>query len=564
MTVSSFLSLIGVGAILPFIQSLLTPEVLLQNKIIQNTVNAFPVINCDNLEIIMGITVALVYVIKNLFLVWSTYIKCNFLTKIKKELSINMLYSYLRKPYEYFLDVNSADIVRGCSSDVNGTNSVIGAIISLFTEVFMTALITLYLLYTDFIIATLVVGLLVLVVFTIMVVLKPIIREAGIRERDAVRCSNKAIFQAVHGIKEIFVMQRQDSFIKNYEQATELTRKSEKVNSITQVLPDRVIEGVCVSGMMIIICLRLSMNVEVYDFVPKLAVFAVAAFTLMPSIGKIAGYMNILLFNREYLAGAYETIQGMRNLPQELDSNVKIDNFNISEKNISFENKLSIENVKWHYKNQNSDVLSNVSMTIYKGESVAFIGVSGSGKTTLADIILNLLNPQRGTVKMDNIDIHTIPKQWSNIVGYVPQSVYLIDDSVRNNIAFGLPAADISDQKIWDALDKAQLKEFVMGLPEKLDTIVGERGVKFSGGQRQRVAIARALYNDPQILIMDEATAALDNETENAVMESIEALQGRVTLIIVAHRLTTIRNCDVVYEIRDGKAVMRNKEDVIH
>lgn len=213
--------------------------------------------------------------------------------------------------------------------------------------------------------------------------------------------------------------------------------------------------------------------------------------------------------------------------------------------------------------NAKEAVLTNTFLCINKGESVAFIGSSGAGKTTLADIIMGLLKPQEGSVEMDGIDIFSIPHQWAKIIGYVPQSVFLIDDTVRRNVAFGLKEEDISDEKVWSALGQAQLKEFVEGLPAGLDTIVGERGVKFSGGQRQRVAIARALYEDPDILVLDEATSALDNETETVFMESIDALQGSKILIIVAHRLTTIRNCDRIYEITDGIAIERKKEEVL-
>ena len=202
-------------------------------------------------------------------------------------------------------------------------------------------------------------------------------------------------------------------------------------------------------------------------------------------------------------------------------------------------------------------------MKINKGESIAFIGASGSGKTTLADMLLGLFKPQSGSIIVDGTDIYSIPHEWAKTIGYVPQSVYLIDDTIKANVAFGIPEDMVQEDKVWDAISKAQLGDFVSGLPNGINTVVGERGVKFSGGQRQRIAIARALYENPEILILDEATSALDTETENAVMESIDALIGQKTLIIIAHRLTTIRNCDRVYEIKDGIAFERQKEEVL-
>ena len=224
---------------------------------------------------------------------------------------------------------------------------------------------------------------------------------------------------------------------------------------------------------------------------------------------------------------------------------------------------IKINQISWKYPNSEKFVLKDLSMEIFRGESIALIGTSGAGKTTLADIILGLYRPQGGNITVDNVDISTIPQQWSKMIGYVPQQVFLTDDTIRNNIAFGLYENEIDEKAIWRALEKAQLKEFVQSLPEGLNTKVGERGIKFSGGQRQRVAIARALYYEPDIIVLDEATSALDNETETAVMESIDLLKGEKTLLIIAHRLSTISNCDRIYEIVDGKAVPKRKEDVI-
>ena len=238
------------------------------------------------------------------------------------------------------------------------------------------------------------------------------------------------------------------------------------------------------------------------------------------------------------------------------------ENHEDTSKDVHFEQELRVKKICWKYSEGTEYILNNLDLNIQKGQSIAFIGNSGAGKTTLADIILGLLKPQSGQVTLDGKDIFSIGKEWGNIIGYVPQAVYLTDDSIRKNIAFGIKEDDIDETRVWNALEQAQLKEFVESLDEQLDTKVGERGVRFSGGQRQRVAIARALYENPDILVLDEATAALDNETESAVMESIEALQGKITLIIIAHRLTTVRKCDKIYEITNGVAVERKKSEI--
>ena len=235
---------------------------------------------------------------------------------------------------------------------------------------------------------------------------------------------------------------------------------------------------------------------------------------------------------------------------------------NDSDPTVRFMESLRIDKVCWTYPKSDKQVLKDLSITIKKGESVGLIGPSGAGKTTLSDIILGLFKPQSGSVFMDGIDIYTIPGEWSSIIGYVPQSVYLTDDTIKNNIGFGTDENEIDDERVWHALEQAQLKDYVMSLPDKLETFVGERGIRFSGGQRQRIAIARALYYNPDILVLDEATSALDNETEKAIMESIDSLQRHKTLIIVAHRLTTLRNCDKIYEIKDGIAKEVNKKEV--
>ncbi len=294
-------------------------------------------------------------------------------------------------------------------------------------------------------------------------------------------------------------------------------------------------------------------------YLPQLAALAMAVFRILPSLGRIANNLNLLIFNIPSLNATFTNLKEME--MYEKQKNKNDNNRNFDEETIVFSQNVTINNISWKYEGNRKKTIDCLNMVIEKGASVGIIGSSGAGKSTLIDIILGLLQPQQGNIKVDGIDISDMYKQWSKIIGYVPQTVYLTNDTIRRNVAFGISDEQINDQLIWDALKKAQIDDFVRSLPEKLDTVIGDQGIRISGGQRQRISIARALYYNPEIIVFDEATSALDNETESAVMESIDSLHGVKTLIIVAHRLSTIKNCDKVYEIVDGVAVLHDKKE---
>ena len=562
---SAGFELLGVTAILPFVEATVSPNKMLQNKYVMKIAPVFGIDNANMLLIFMGIGLILVYLVKNAFMLYANFVQYDFATRIQKEISVKMLHSYMSRPYTFFLRTNTSEILRGCSSDTVCVYSIIDFLSTILTQILMVFLIGIFLIYTDPIIAISVLSLMLIILLCMVLFFKPTIKKAGQRNIELLTINNKILVQITNGIKEIFVMQRKKLFLDAYDEASEQFRKMQRTYNVLSSSPDKIVEGVCISGIIGIVCIRLvNDSGNMIDFIPKLAAFAMAAFKILPSIGKIANRMTGIIYNRPGLVNVYQNmIEADRYTEQmrqyvankQMDAEQPID--------LRFQKQLSINHVFWQYENQMGSVLADLQLTIHKGESVAFVGASGAGKTTLSDVILGLLQPVKGSVEMDGIDVYTIPMQWAHIVGYVPQAIFLMDDTVRNNIAFGLPVDTIEDKHIWDALEKARLKDFVEKLPYGLDTIVGERGVKFSGGQRQRIAIARALYNRPEILVLDEATAALDNETETAVMESIDALQGQITMIIVAHRLTTIRNCDRIYEIKDGMAVERSKEEVL-
>ncbi len=559
--ISSLLELLGVTAIVPFIQAVVDPERAENYWLAEKLIYIFDLDSASSLLLGMGIGLIFIYIFKNLYMIFSYYMQYAFSSRIQMEISNNMLESYMRRPYEYYLDINSSEVLRGCTGDINGVYAILSDLLQILTEVFTILLIGTFLFVEDFVIAVGVLIVMAIVSAGIVFGFKPIMKKIGRKYREIGALKSKTIFQMITGIKEIYVMQKKKFFIGEYKTISEMERKISKINGTISNSPDRITEGVCVSGIIGIVCIRLVVSPEnMSNFVPVLGAFAMAAFKLFPSIGKISSRLTDIVYYRACLANVYQNVKETNGSKESQIDNIDFDISSVKQKKVlTFKKSIIINHVEWKYKNQTKAVLEDVSITIEKGESVGFIGVSGAGKTTLLDIILGLLLPQRGAIMIDGIDISTVPEMWADIVGYVPQAVFLLDDTIRNNIAFGIPKSEIDDDDIWEALRQAQLKEFIESLPDGLETVVGERGIRFSGGQKQRIAIARALYHKPEILILDEATAALDMETETAVMEAIDSLQGKLTLIIVAHRLNTIQNCDTIYEIVEGRAVVKGK-----
>lgn len=557
--IGSFLETLGISAIMPFIQAILEPDMIFERWYAKPLVQIFHIDDSNVIIAWIAVVIVMIYVMKNLYLYFSALAQTIYRSKIQKRLSTKMLKAYMERTYEYYVNINTAEVIRGIGVDVTGVYNLMDNLFRFLGEIFTAMLISIYIIYTE----TFMAGCIILIAggcfAAITLGLKKKAQYLGEQKRITDTLRGNCAYQAIMGFKEIKVTQTTDYFINSYETAYENQRVAEVKNEFITNLPERIIESVCVAALMIVICIKLQMGVDVAQFVPKLAVFAVAAFRLLPSVSRMTRYMNGIFFNNTFLQSVYTNLSEIDQYMEEH----KEKNANYDESQYKrFQNVLEVRDIDWKYQGGSKYILNNLSMTIKRGESVGFIGASGAGKTTLADIILGLLKPQRGTILVDGMDIYDYPKLWSRIIGYVPQSVFLSDDTIRSNVAFGHAGEDIEEEHVWRALEQAQLKTFVEGLPGGLDTQVGERGIKFSGGQRQRVAIARALYNNPDIIVLDEATSALDNETEKAVMEAIDALQGHKTLIIVAHRLTTIRNCDKIYEITDGKAVLRPKEEI--
>lgn len=548
---SAGLETLGVSVMFPFIQMLITPEKLLEKKSVIFWVDLLDMQGVKEITLLAGCMIVVVYVIKNIGLTISGYLQTRYSMGLVKNLSYQMIDSYMNRPYQFFVNGTSGEIIRGATGDVAAVQSIILNLFKFTSEAFVVLCIGVYVIMTDPIMALGILSICAVCFLGIVYALKKKMASLGIIARDAMAEANQVIIQIFYGIKDIFVRQKRKMFLDKYDIANEKTYKANIWNVVAGLLPERIIETMCISGIIVVVLVRIMMGVDNEEFIPLLAVFAVAAFRVLPSISRITGYASQFIFQRPALEAAYENIKAAR----EYMASLSLTSHDKELENVEmrFRNVLEVSNLAWRYNEKNGDVLKGLSLSISKGEAVGVIGESGSGKSTLCDILLGLYRPQQGTVTVDGYSVFDIPYAWSKMMGYVPQMVYLLDDTIRNNVAFG--EENVRDEDVWNALDQASLKNFAENLSDGLDTIVGERGIKFSGGQRQRVAIARALYNKPDILILDEATSALDNETEAAVMEAIESLQGSITMIIIAHRLTTLKNCDRIYKIENGLAM---------
>lgn len=565
--VAAIFEMIGVSVIVPLMTALLSADELIDKWYIKPFIDMFHITDTDSLVFFVCSGVIMVYIIKNIYSALYTWVSSKYTCKIQRELSVRILDAYLKQGYIFFVNNNSGALLRGIGADVTGTFTIISQSFNLISKLLMIVCIGVFILFKTPQIALILIAMIMFCLIIVQLLFRRQMQESGKKQRHyEVEC-NMASIEAIQGSKEVLILNRQEQFVNRYKHnMSKLNKVTIKLN-LGASLPSYIIEAICVTGLLIAVAIEIRTTANPYDLIAQLSAVAIAAFRILPCLGGITSAINAITFHAPSLVAAYETLHTVKMI--EADNKIilskKKKKSGLEKKDFShveFQNELSVEGLTFRYPNTEKNILENLDLTIKKGSSVAFIGSSGSGKTTLADVLLGLLEPQGGYVKMDGIEIDILGIRWNGIIGYVPQSVYMTDSTIRRNIAFGIEEDLIDDEKVWKALDMAQLKDFVEKLPEKLDTYVGEWGVKFSGGQRQRVAIARALYNDPSILVLDEATAALDTETESAVMEAIDVLQGYKTLIIVAHRLSTVRNCDEIYEIREGKAIKKSKEEI--
>lgn len=554
------LELVGVSLIAELVSLISNPSIIHENKLLAWMYDMLGAESDRQFFLYVVIALILVYIIKNLYLTLMSYIQYTFIYNNQLRLSGRLIDCYLKKPYTYHLDKNSAEMIRSIMLDAERFFQLLLTAFSVFAELLVSILMCVYLLAVDWLITVSVVVILGAVSGLYLLIFHGKSKENGKISQFNDGKMHQAINQALGAVKDIKILHREKYFVDAFTMRGAKKYHAVRNNEILGQLPKYLIETVCVGAILMVLCIKLYSGQALGDMIPQLAAFAMAAFKLLPSVGKVDNYLNLIIFLRPSVDLIYRDIKETEDmngfLLMDADS---VTDAAAAQADIKGEG-IRVEHVSYRYPNTEKDVVSDVNFTIPVGKSIGLVGPSGAGKSTIADVILGILTPTEGKVMFGDMNVHEHPIKWSKMLAYIPQTIFLADETIRSNVAFGIKEDEIEEDKVWKALEEAQLADYVRTLPEGLDTMVGERGVRLSGGQRQRIGIARALYGDPQILVLDEATSALDAETESAVMEAIDRLQGRKTMIIIAHRLTTIANCHIVYKVADGKITEATSE----
>ena len=546
--IKALLETIGVSVLMPFVQAILTPAKLLKNSRLIPIFSFFNVNTESSVIVLVSIFIIIFYFVKNLYAIICTYWQQKYRCYLQQHISVSILNNYLEKPYSFFTNTNSSILIRNIINDADGIMSVINNLFNLLTEFFIVLMIILFLFITDPFIAT---GLFLSVFIALMVptlILGRPIRKKGLLLRDYAALVYKDALQSINGIKEIIVSNKQDFFSTQYKNSYTKKSKNDIQSCVLSAVPNRLIEAVCISALVGIVAFKVLKGNTSDVMVSQLSAFAVAAFKLLPSVSGMSSNFNSLILSHPVLISVYE------NLNQKNTTNTQIQ----CNEEINFSDTITFEKVSFKYENSIKNIFENVNIDIHKGDVIGILGPSGAGKTTFVDVLLGLLQKTEGSIRIDNKELTSANIiSWRNNISYVPQTAYLLDDTIEANVAFG--EKNIDKQNLEKAIKDSMLQDYVYSLPKKEKTTVGERGVQMSGGQRQRLSIARALYTNPQIIVFDEATSALDELTEKEIMDSIENLIGSKTLIIIAHRLSTLKKCNRLFEVKDGKVIEREK-----
>ena len=549
--IGGLLETASASLILPLVSAILDEEKFAENRYVMQIRELLGIESIRSFTLCMLGFIIAIYIFKAVFLILQTYLLARFANKNRARCTTNLLWQFLHRPYEYYLYAETSDIIRTIYGDMDNIFNLLLQCMNFASELVVSLCLGVFLLITDWKMCLLMVLLLGVLTLINVKVIKKHLNIAGEGSRITQAGMYKWILQGASGIKDVKVLRKEYYFTDRYSDSAEGYADNQIKYNVLTNLPRLLIEAVAILGILIYVMISMLMGVNIASLMTTIAAFAVAAMRLLPSVNRLNTYIANIAYFEPALDFIYENVN-TKGLSEE---NVLITH-NPTEEYVpalSFKDKIELNDITFAYPNTDKNIFTHADMTVPIGASVGVVGASGAGKSTIVDIMLGLLEVKSGEILCDGIDAIEHYPEWLSHIGYIPQTIYMLDDSIRRNIAFGVDDSDIDDDRVWAVLKEAQMMDFVKDLPDGLDAQIGERGVRISGGQRQRLGIARALYHNPQILIFDEATSALDNDTETAIMDAIDSLHGQKTMVIIAHRLRTIENCDIIYEVKDEK-----------
>lgn len=551
--IGGLLETLGVGAMIPVVQALLAPdklqEYIRKYDFLQKLCVSLHIETVKQITMILLFGMMAIYIIKNLYILLLIYKQNDFVTQNRNRMISRVMAEFLNRPYEKYLGADIPTVFRITDSDIPQTFALVLAMLQLASEVVVSFLIFIVLLFNDVVMTLFIIAVFGLLTLFIVKVFKPKLNRIGAKNQAIQSRIAKWRIQATYGLKDVKVLNREEFFIKNYYDTGKIGADVARNYAVLNNMPRLLIETVFIISMLAFIAVYINGGGDVTALLTTITAFGVAAVRVLPSVNRINTYITEIAYTQPSLDFVYENLQeGMKT-----DAMLAERKANSQVEKLKLEDKIELNHISFHYPDSDKYIFRDAHMEVPRGKSVGIIGASGAGKSTIVDVLLGLLHAQEGEITCDGVNIFKNYESWLAQIGYIPQSIYLVDESIRDNIAFGIDADKINEKRIWEVLEEAQLKEFVEELPEGLDTTIGDRGVRLSGGQRQRIGIARALYHDPEILVFDEATSALDNDTEAAVMEAVNSFHGKKTMVIIAHRLNTIEKCDIIYKVENEK-----------
>ena len=547
MLVGMLLETLGIGLVLPALALLTESAETIRSPFIRAAVNAMGAHSRETLVAAGMVALVVVYLVKNAFLAFSAWRQARFSFQLNASLSQRLFGLYLAQPYAFHLRHNSAHLINTISNEVHIFSiDGVGPSLTLCAEALVLGALGGLLLAVEPAGALFVGALVGVTGWLFYRATHARANELGRARQFHEERSLQQLQQALGAVKEILVLGRQHEFLAQYSGHNRQRAETSQHHEVLKQVPKMALEVLAIAALAGLTLAMLARGRPVASVLPTLGLFTAVAFRIIPSANRIINGMQSIRYalpSVDTLYADFTALPAARPL--------------MTADSLPLAGGVEVADVSYRYPDSMEPAIAGVTLYIARGESVGIVGASGAGKSTLLDVVLGLIEPTTGAVRVDGRDIRDNPRAWQDQIGYVPQVIYLTDDTLRRNVAFGVRDAEISDDAVWAALRAARLASFVESLPDGLDTLAGERGVRISGGERQRVGIARALYRDPSVLVLDEGTSSLDADTEREVVATVRALQGSKTIIIVSHRLSTIAHCDRVYEIRGGQLVER-------